>query len=251
MPHRKTWRLNSQLRLSAWTVFLLLAKGLHPEVWEGSSHEAIANAIRHTRLTPFRSSNLLLRELLSTPVDRSTTPLANDRAVALLRMGAIPEALATAHAAASPNAAVLDTITRAALLYGHGATACSHARLARDAVTIPGAAGVFCEAVHGSAAVASLRLELEQELGDIGPFEAGLLDAIIHPELKEFAPQPDSAAAPERYRGRLGRASGGTSSGGLPAGSAGATNLEVRRRDWHPTSGPLGGHGSPGSLGTA
>ena len=171
-----------------------LGKGASPEVWEGSSHEDIANAIRNTRSTPFRAANLLLRELLSTPVDRSTTPLANDRAVALLRMGALPEALATAHAAASPTAAVLDTITRAALLYGHGATACSHARLDRDAVTIPGAAGVFCEAVHGSAAVASLRLELEQELGDIGPVEAGLLDAVIHPELKVFAPQPDMDA---------------------------------------------------------
>ena len=169
-------------------------KRASPKVWEGSGQEAIADAIRHTRLTPFRSANLLLRELLSTPVDTSTTPLANDRAVALLRMGAIPESLATAHAAASPDAAVLDTVTRAALLYGHGATVCSHARLDRDAVTIPGTTGVFCEAVHGSAAVASLRLELEQELGDISPLEAGLLDAVIHPELKEFAPHPDTAA---------------------------------------------------------
>ena len=170
-----------------------LGRGASPEVWKGSSQEAIAKAIQHTVLTPFRSANLLLRKLLSTPVDTSTTPLANDRAVALLRMGALPEALATAHAAASPDAALLGTITRAALLYGHGATACSHARLDRDGVVIPGAAGVFCEAVHGSPAVASLRLELERELGEIGPFEAGLLDAVVHPELKEFAPQPDAA----------------------------------------------------------
>ena len=172
-----------------------LGRGASPEVWEGSSQEAIAKAIRHTLLTPFRSANLLLRELLSTPVDTPTTPLANDRAVALLRIGALPEALATAHAASSPDASVLDTITRAALLYGHGAAACNHARLDRDGATIPGSAGVFCEAVHGSAAVASLRLELARELGDIGPFETGLLDAVIHPELKEFVPQPEAAGA--------------------------------------------------------
>ena len=167
-------------------------KGTSPEVWDGSSRESLAEAMRQIRLTPVRSANLLLRELLSTPADASATPLASERADALLRMGALPEALAAAHAATEPNAAILDNITRAALLYGHNAAPCSHTRIDVSLVPLPGAAGVFCEAVHGSPDIAFVRLELERELGDITPLEAGLLDAVIQPELAEFAPRPNA-----------------------------------------------------------
>ena len=172
-----------------------LGRSASPEVWKGSGREGIAEAVRQVEATPFRSANLLLRELLLTPLDAATMPLARERADALLRIGALPEALAIAHAAAAPDATILDTVTRAALLYGHGAVPCSHTALDREEITFPGLIGVFCEAVHGSPIIASVRLELERELSDIRPTEAALLDVVIHPELAEFAPRPEEGEA--------------------------------------------------------
>ncbi len=170
-----------------------LGKRASVDIWIGSDEQAIAEAIRQVEISRFRSVNLLLRELLSTPIDAAETPLAQDRAAALLRMGALPDALAVAHSATHPSPPVLEAVTLAALLYGHGASACTHARLDGDNISLPGVVGIFCEALLGSPTVASVRLELERELGAISPTEAGLLDAVIDSELVESVPRPDAA----------------------------------------------------------
>ena len=160
-----------------------LGRVASPAIWAASSGDEIRTALAAARQAPFRSVNLLFRELLLTPVDAADTPFAAARAEALLRIGAVPEALTTAHAATAPNAAILDIITRAALLYGHGATPCRHARLAPDEVRVPGAAGIYCAARQDAPAAASVRLELALDLGEVSPAEAALLDAMIHPEM--------------------------------------------------------------------
>ncbi len=180
-----------------------LGRGASPAIWNGSSPAAIAEAAEGSRPTPIRTANLLLRELLSTPVDPDTAPVAASRADALLRMGAVPEALATAHAAAETDAAALDTVTRAALLYGHGAAPCRQPGAERDEIRLTGFAGVFCEAYLGSASLASVRLEVERDLGEISEREASLLDAMIHPELAEFAAASGSDGAQSDYAAGL------------------------------------------------
>ena len=171
-----------------------IGRGVSPEVWRGSLPEDVSAAVQDVKISPVRAANILLRELLSTPLDASRTPLANERAAALLRLGALPEALATAHAAVSPDAGILETITRAAILYGHGASPCRHARLDRDDARLVGLAGVFCEALLGSPSLASVRLEVERELGEVGALEADLLDAMIHPELLPMAPRLENGS---------------------------------------------------------
>ena len=170
-----------------------LGRRASADIWVGSDEEAIAEAIKQVEISDFRSVNLLLRELLSTPVESSATPLASERASALLRIGALPDALAVAHSATNPSPPIVEIVTKAALLFGHGASACTHARLDGNNTSLPGAVGIFCEALLGSPAVASVRLELERELGSINPSEAVLLDAVIDPELLEFVAHPDSA----------------------------------------------------------
>jgi len=165
-----------------------LGKAMSSEIWVGSPDPDIRAALDSANATPIRAANRLLRLILSTPTDPSARPAAGARAKALLRLGAVPEALATAHAAPTPTPEVLETVTLAALLYGRNARPCRHAAIGRAEVNIPGLAGIYCEALLGSAKRAAIKLELQQLLEEVPDLDLQLTEEALHPD-------PDSPPA--------------------------------------------------------
>lgn len=185
-----------------------VANALGAGLWAGTPPAQRSKALASVELLDIHAANRLLIAILLTPADEED--LAEERARALLRVGAVPESIRVASAIKPATPDSLAILTLGSMLLGKGVDACKGIQVVHGNMLPSGAEGIFCAAVRGQNSLADVRLNLLRQSGQMDELETDLLYGLIIdqpdyaslPEDEEPAPLSDFAAAMLVHLGR-------------------------------------------------